>query len=276
MLPTKKCQKVNKIDELIVIGLGTLEFHGESFFGKSAVIKYLHEMSTYFDKVYFMCHVVNKHEIFNTKLDVNKVEPVRIYDNIGKNTILHQFVNLLKDNAKIAKLVKKSTAVIIISTAIWFAPIFPILSAKCGHLLGYIASNPEGVARLQSSGMGISNTIKRKITFLFGKMIVTLSDSLLVRGDVFRYQKYGSRKVYESKPIISLSEKKPYSRNDTCNKENITILYVGGLYERKGLDILMKAFSKLVRKNNYNHLSLKIVGGRKDQLELFVSKSSKE
>lgn len=271
MFPKKKCQKVKKIDELIVISLGTLEFHGKSYFGKSAVIKYLHEMSTYFNKVYFICHVENKHGIYNTKLDVNKVEPVRISDNIGKNTILHQFVNLLKDNIKIAKLVTKRMAVIIISPMIWFTPIFPILSVKCGHLMGYIASNPEDVARLQSSGGGVSGTIKSKITLLFVKMSLILSDSLLVRGDIFRYQKYGASKVYESKPIISLSEKNPYSRNDTCNEENITILYVGGLYERKGIGVLMRAFSNLIKKINNKCINLKIVGGKEQHLERAIS-----
>ena len=275
MFPKKKCQKVNKIDELIVIGLGILEFDGKDYFGKSAVIRYLHEMSTYFNKVYFICHVRNNHEIFNTKLNINKVEPIRISDNIGENTILHQFVNLLKDQIKIAKLVTKNTAVIINSPMIWFTPILPILSAKCGHLMGYIASNHEDVARLQSSKEGISNIIKSKITLLYGKMILTLGDSILVRGDIFKYQKYGVNKLYESKPIISLIEKKSCSRNDTCNEENITILYVGGLYERKGIGVLIRAFSNSIKKINNKCLKLKIVGGIEPRLARAISKAKK-
>ena len=40
----KKSRKENEFDELVVLGLGILEFDGNKYFGKSAVIKYLHEM----------------------------------------------------------------------------------------------------------------------------------------------------------------------------------------------------------------------------------------
>jgi len=155
---------------------------------------------------------------------------------------------------------------------IWFAPILPVLSAKSGHLMGYIASNHEDVARLQSSREGISNIIKSKITLLYGKMILSLSNSILVRGDTFEYLKYGTHKVHESKPIISLSQKAPRCRNDTCCKKNITILYVGGIYKRKGIDVLIAAFSNLIEKINSKNLYLKIVGGTAQQLEYVTSK----
>lgn len=263
-----KNQERNKIEDLILVSFGVLEYENGDYFGKIAVINYAHESSEYFNKIYFICSIHNGKNYFNTKLDTNKVEPIRIGLNRQDN-ILSQLSHLVKDQIKLARLVTKKTAVIINSPAIWFTPILPLLSIKSGHLSGYMAGNYHGVARLQSSEGSIGGIIKGKITSLFGKLILILSDSLLTRGDISLYQKYDS-KVHESKPIIALSKKRSQAGRDTCNRENITILYVGGLYKNKGVDVLISAFSNLIKKNvlNGKTFKLKIIGDGGEYMKL--------
>ena len=253
-------QEKNKIKDLILVSFGILEYENGDYFGKFAVINYAHEISKYFDKTYFLCFFHKNKNYFNTKLDTNKVEPVEIGFNPRANS-LSQLWCLVKDQIRLAKLVTKRTGVIIDSPMIWFTPILPLLSIKSGHLSGYMAGNPEGIARLQSSEGGISGIIKSRITILFGKLITNLSDSILVRGDISQYQKYGS-KVHEAKPIIVLSEEQSQVNMDRCSRKNITILYVGGLYKRKGIDVLISTISNLIKKNIPNDKSwnLKIIG----------------
>jgi glycosyltransferase involved in cell wall biosynthesis len=73
-----------------------------------------------------------------------------------------------------------------------------------------------------------------------------------VRGDKSQYESYGN--VHESKPIISIAE----SSDDTRTGDEFRFLYVGGLYERKGLDVLLKAFAQVV--TEYEDVQLRIIG----------------
>lgn len=232
-------------------------------------------MSKYFKKTYFICEIRNEIKNFNTKLDTNKAEPIKISFNIAKSTILSNLTNLIKDNLNLARMVTKKSVVLIHSSMIWFTPVLPILSIKSSYLVSYVATNQEEVAKLQSSRTGISNTFKSTLTLLYGWLVLNLSDSILIRGDIAKYKKYGINKLHESRPIISLSKNKFSSRNDTCNGKEITLLYVGGIYERKGIDVLIKAFSNLVEKANHKSLRLKIIGGTKQQLLRILSQPIK-
>jgi glycosyltransferase involved in cell wall biosynthesis/predicted SAM-dependent methyltransferase len=261
-------QEKNKITDLILVSFGILEYENGDYFGKSAVINYAHEISKYFDKTYFLCFFHKNKNYFNTKLDTNKVEPVEIGFDPRANS-LSQLWCLVKDQIRLAKLVTKRTGVIINSPMIWFTPILPLLALKSGHLCGYMAGNPEGIARLQSSEGGIANIIKSKITILCGKSISILSDSLLIRGDISPYQKYGS-KLHESKSIMVLTRKQSQVGNDTCNRKNVTLLYVGGLSKNKGVDVLIRAFSNLTKNDSLNKktFKLKIIGDGSEYTKL--------
>lgn len=262
------CRK-KEVNKLVVIGHGILEFRKGNYYGKKSVIEYLHRISKYFDKTYFVCRIMYNMGNLKTVLNLDKVELIKVSWGSVEN-ILTQFISLLKDQLKLIKLVTKRTAVIINSPRILFTPILLFLRIKSGYLLGYMGNNPKGVARLYYLKGGMSNIIKGKITILFGKLTSIFSDSLVVRGDISQYQRYGN-KVHESKPIIVLSKRPSFKRGETCNKENITIIYVGGLYKNKGVDILINAFSSLIEKDISNKpLYLKIIGDGEEYNNLFL------
>jgi glycosyltransferase involved in cell wall biosynthesis len=251
-----------KLRRLIAVAFGILEYDKMKFYGKSAVIKYLHEISTYFDETYFVPgYIKNGKEVFNSELDTTKVIPVRISYTPKKKSLGSLFVNLIKDQIKLIKLITKDSTIIIDSTMIWFTPILLFLPLLSGHLACYVASDHRSVSKFQYSKKSIFDKVKSRITLLFGELTLRISDSILVRGDSSRYKKYGKDHVYESQPIISLINDYPL-REDTCQTESITILYVGRLLKIKGISVLLEAFSKISKNqvSDKNRFTLKIVG----------------
>jgi len=249
-----------KLKRLIAVAFGILEYDEVKFYGKSAVIKYLHEISTYFDETYFIpAYVKNGKSRFNNELDTKKVKLVRLSYEPKKN-VLRVILNNLKDQINLIKLITKRSAIIFSSPMIWFTLILPLLPILSGHFSCYVASDHRSVSKYLFAEKNLPAKLKSKITLIFGELALRLSNTILVRGDVSYYKKYGKDRIFQPQPIISLINNYQ-RREDTCQGENITLLYVGGLYKRKGIDVLLEAFSRISKKKQFGkNLILKIVG----------------
>lgn len=249
--------------QLIVVGLGILEYDGKDYFGKSAVIEYLHQISEYFERTYFFCPI-RELKNFKTKLDTARVKPMVLSYNLGRNTLIDKLMAIIRDNIYLAKTTTKETGVIIYTPMIWFTPILPILYLKSGCLVGYAGSGVSGTLKLQLSKRGIISSLKGCLASLFQKVVLYLSDVVLVRGSPRKYKNNRLETVYESQPIVSLYDGFS-SRNDNCDDE-IVLLYVGKIHPNKGVNVLIKAFCNLLDEGILKNLRLRIVGGTKQQV----------
>lgn len=81
-------------------------------------------------------------------------------------------------------------------------------------------------------------------------------------GCISRYSNW-SDAVYRTVPRINRSELSMYYREDTCIRKNTTLLFVGGLYLRKGIEYLLEAVALL---NSQYPLNLVIVGEGEDRV----------
>lgn len=86
---------------------------------------------------------------------------------------------------------------------------------------------------------------------------------------ITRYSKY-TEAVYKTVPRINRVELSMYYREDSCQGRRITLLFVGGLYLRKGIEYLLEAVASL---HPQYPLSLVIVGEGEDR-EYFEKRSS--
>lgn len=248
------------IRRVVLVALGILEHDGTKYYGKNAVVSYLHEISANFDEALFVCQVVEGRANFETELDERRVKPIPLgygrYSGVIPN--LRAFV---WDQILLAKLVNRRTAVIINSPMIWFTPVLPIVALRSGHLLGYIAGDYLGLARLQASRRDLNGFVTALATIINGVLISLLSHSLLVCGDTARYKSLGP-KVEESKPISVFVENDRKARSGSTNKGRFVVLFVGNLNFNKGVHVLIEAVGDLIHRGliDGRAIELRIVG----------------
>jgi len=250
------------IKNLCVISAGVLESDGENYYGKSAVINYLHEISQYFNRTYFVAQIIGKPNLFNSKINQNKVIPLEIKYNRNLKHFVSKISRLLKDQINLFKILDRNTAVMIFYPNSWAILMLPIIWIKSGRYIAYLASDLDELIEMKRKEKGVKNTLKAFFYRMTQGVTFRSADVLLIRGrNTYEKIKKIRKKVFKSKPIISFTEKDIYQRNDTCQGKNIQLLYVGGLYRRKGVNVLLRAFSELVRENFIDkQIILKIVG----------------
>ena len=105
-----------------------------------------------------------------------------------------------------------------------------------------------------------------KVSLYFEKLIVTDSIFTLTASEdcVERYSKFSNR-VHRTVPRMDFSKLTFSTRFDSCNGNSIKLLFVGGLYERKGIFVLARSFKELLKTGSY---TLTIVGAGSDMSAL--------
>ncbi len=114
--------------------------------------------------------------------------------------------------------------------------------------MAYFGNDPKEFVQSARAGSRLGTAVKR--TFYKGaqRLSVAGTDALLARGRAtyHQLQDYG-KPVFKSKPIVGLTEEDIYEREDTCQGERVEILYVGGMYKRKGIKFLTEAFEQILK-----------------------------
>lgn len=142
----------------------------------------------------------------------------------------------------------------------------PILLYKSDKTILYYMSDTE---KVMWNNNFIFDTIKDCLYRFFDYTLLSNADAVLYRDEsVTDRSPRKNQKQIRSKPILSLNMDKFCSRKDTCNKKIITLLYVGSLIERKGVNYLIQAFDKLQNRNKGPRYELKIVGDGDKREEL--------
>lgn len=234
---------------VVVVNFCVFEEEGDEYFTKNQIQEYSAALSEKFDKVWLVGNVVPREENLTSRIDSDSVKPVP-YIHFESNFL----VSLLVGMMRVMRASYASSNAIVNVPSLGYAPLIVPISLLTDHLSVYVAMNPhDTVDRSQTSCRGrITARLKHWLNVAHTTLALKLSDSVLVRGDKSRYESYGN--VHESRPIISISD----SREDEGTEGGFDFLYVGGLYERKGLDVLIKAFTQLAKE--HKEIRLRIVG----------------
>lgn len=117
----------------------------------------------------------------------------------------------------------------------------------------------------------LSNRNDRQLSFVLARSLTLVNSTAL-------FNKYKSKvKSLHEVKTTTLSESDIFIREDTCQKEEMKILFAGGYSFAKGLRELMVAFS-IIRKNNKN-ITLHFVGWENDKekpVETYLKKQAAE
>ncbi|MFW9880203.1 MAG: glycosyltransferase [Candidatus Thorarchaeota archaeon] len=250
-----------KLEKLVVINFGILEFEKEIYFGKKAVVEYLNSLALNFEEVICYFLVVKGRRFHQTPLDNSKLTILK-YHNKVYNTLPVSFdiIGTIKDQIKILSEISRSTAVIINSPFLPITPILPLIAVKSFHFAYYAANDHREIAKYYLQKGGFINSIKAFFVRFYGFVGLRSSDSIIIRGRTAEYKNF-SNKTFLSHPITYLTSNSK-EMGYIALKKRITLLYVGGLYKRKGVDFLLKGFSDVLRdkRTDNRHFLLKIIG----------------
>jgi len=236
-------------DDVIVVNFCVFEEEDGEYFTKNQIQEYSTSLSEKFGELYLVGNINPRKGTLTSRIDVDSVTVVPFID--FRSNFL---ISLLVGMARILRASFASSYAIVNVPSIGYAPAIIPISFLTGHLSVYVAMDPHDVVNRPQSKLRrrIPAELKHWINIAHTTLALKLSDSILVRGDKTRYESYGN--VHESKPIISISE----HEDDTRTEDEFIFLYIGGLYERKGLDVLLKAFAQVA--TEYEDVQLRIVG----------------
>ncbi|PGF17159.1 hypothetical protein CP556_14240 [Natrinema sp. CBA1119] len=244
-------------EDILVVNFCVFEEEECEYFTKNQIRDYSHSLSGEFSKVWLVGNIVHREGILTSRIDSDSVEVVP-YINNQSNFL----TSLLIGIARVIRASYASSSAIVNVPSPGYAPLIIPIALLTNHLSVYVAMNPhDAVDRSQTSFRGrITTRLKHLLNVAHTTLALRLSDSVLVRGDKSRYESYGN--VHESRPIISISESEKVGNTN----DSFDFLYVGGFYERKGLDILLKAFAQVEKE--YEEVRLRIVGDGEQRKEL--------
>lgn len=258
------------IDNIVLITFGVLEKRDGKYFGKHQVVHYAEEFSEYFDNVLFVCHRSYSNE-YSTELDLDKVIPRFTGIVLREEGRTLEKTELIKLYLDLIMKIDSNTGVILNSPSILFTPILPVISYRAGHFSTYFGADYKEVANIQRENRGVSGFISSSLTIIQAKYSSLQSDSKLVRGNDSSYE--NSDNIFESKPIIDLSERDNNLGTDAIQENPIKVLYVGSLQFRKGIDNLIRSIKTLNERDGDKDYELIIVGegAERERLEDLVN-----
>jgi len=247
-----------QLTRICILGGGVIEQRDGKYFVKAAIGEYLYELRKYFRKVLFIT-VVEEGEKYISKLDPDVVSIIPFGESKRSTGIIDILIDFWKSFWIFKKKLNKNTGVLI--SGVYVRVLGRIVLAKlfAGKVIYYLGSDPLLIGRLRPKNLcGFIKKILWRLSFPFAAL---LSDGILVRGKSILLQvRRWNKNAILSKPIIAYSFILKYQRKLIRKKKSfINILFVGKLNKNKGIDILIKAFAKLLKENKYR-CKLTIVG----------------
>lgn len=233
------------------------EEKNEEYFTKNQIIEYCNGLSDYFSKIWLVGETVPRKGDLTSQVVSNSVKPVPYIE--YKSNV---FISVLMGIVRVIRAALTSSKAIINLPSIAHAPLIIPIAVLTDHLCVYVANDPHDIVNRSPNSLPghIIYWFKRSLNIYHTYLALKLSDSILVRGDKSRYDKFEN--VHESQPIISIND----SMGSEDTNDKFEFLYVGGLYERKGVDVLLSAFSQIIRDDI--DIWLRIVGNGEQREEL--------
>jgi glycosyltransferase involved in cell wall biosynthesis len=236
-------------DDILVVNFCVFEEGEDEYFTKNQIKEYSASLSEEFNKVWLVGNVVPRGGNLTSKIESDSVEVVP-YIHFEANFLTSVLVGM----TRVIRASFASSKAIVNVPSMGYALLMIPIALLTDHLSVYVAMNPhDAVDRSQTHLRGrVTQKIKHWINLNHTKLALRLSDSVLVRGDKSRYGSYGN--VHESRPIISIRD----TVDEVRTEGEFSFLYVGGLYERKGLAVLINSFAQVA--NEFEDIRLRIVG----------------
>lgn len=248
--------------DLALIGFCAFEEESGEYFTKSQIQEYVAGLSQSFARVWVVGNVLPRSGKLNSKLKDPNSRPIphiHHQSNIAASSIAGTIRTLRK--------IDRPVYTIMNLPAPGYIPLIVPLSALSEHFSVYIARDPSNAVVTKNGGALArrASWLKQRVMTTHTLLALHLSDSTIVRGDPSKYESYGP--VFESRPIISVPDADAVTASD-----KLELLYVGGLYERKSVDILLETTARLIDAGH--ELSLRVVGdgNERDRLEGLAEK----
>jgi len=234
--------------KLVVIGGGLLEIRNARYYGKNAVIKYLHGLSPFYDNIVFVTKI-HKGQFFQTVLD-NKVKVYFLQKHRSK------LISYYRDLSSL-KYICRDNHVIIFVPNTWHILLFPVVRHNAACIGLYLAGDWIDQPRQFGTKPGMRYLLKK-------------ADVVFGRGHTCEIAKRYNKNVWESMPIISF---KGFSyRNERFlmsseNMQELRLLTVCTLSKRKSVQYILKAIHILInqRGKKFKGIRLDIVGDGPDR-----------
>jgi glycosyltransferase involved in cell wall biosynthesis len=240
--------------DLLVVNFCTFEKDEEGYYTKSQIKEYVLGLSKNFHKVWLVGNIVPREGNLTSKVGSKSIEPVP-YIQYNSNFL----GSLLSGMIRVLCATYASSKAIINVPSMAYTPMIIPIRLLTDHLTVYVAMNPRNAVEQSNNSLKnrVAAKLKHWLNIWHTWLALKLGDSILVRGDSSRYESYEN--VYESKPIISIRD--TFGSKET--EGGFDLLYIGGLYKRKGVDILLKAFTQIDAEcENYR---LHIIGAGKER-----------
>jgi len=222
---------------------------------KEPIVKYLEELSDYFDK----CTWISAHDqkvIFEGQINRNKIDVVIV--NPGKINRAKAWIRAL--------LLSCQHNYVIYFMPSPFLPVFPFIKLFSKRLGVYLAGDYEVGIDWYTSQRWFGWPTLMRMSF---ELPMKHADFILARGK--RLARIGSRFnkiVYQTVPMghmaSNYNDVMQYSIN-ICPKDQFSILFIGKVVESKGVGILIEAMRKIISDNKDNKFHLYIVGEGADK-----------
>jgi glycosyltransferase involved in cell wall biosynthesis len=244
------------IDRIVVLSFCVLQYRNGGYYANEQIAEYLTELTENFDEVVVVANRSDKAH-HRSRLDSSQLRPHTVRGDPKTNPILWTF-SVLATYARLIRCTDDQTAVLYNFPAMIYAPVLPLLAHSASCFTGYIAMHPRSMADLHQRNGGLWGKTKAWLVVSEFRLVSAVSDCLLVRGDPELYSDHGL--VYESNPIIKLTDRTELEGLEDTDPDEISLLYVGGFYGRKGLETLIRAFAKMLERTE-NDVRLRLVGG---------------
>lgn len=267
--------------KLTIISHGPFSFDGQQYLGQELFGNYIDKLAPYFSEIIVCAAILRKGD-----------KRYNGYSNYTFKSPNITFVELPADSKENSGILQKILKQIKLAKVIFFQIrkwelIYIFMPSYAGAItfffnkifskpfFVYLASDWEEI----SSSSFKWNNWRGNIFYnayecihgLLERKIVSNSPLTLTAGKALFKKYYANGKpIVQTAPMINLSEKDLYYREDTCQSSPIKCLFVGGLIPRKGLTYLIKAISILHAEGYKITLQIAGIGEQREELEALV------
>jgi glycosyltransferase involved in cell wall biosynthesis len=229
---------------IAIFGGGVVECRDGIYYAKHSIVKYLYELSTFFDEIYFFTREHKDGAFLKTPVDCDLVSII-VLKKFGS-----YFKSLLSDLKSVYDLSDKSHVILSMPNT-WNFLLFPLVFRRAELVGVYTAGDWIRQPRRLGTSFAMRYVLKR-------------ADVVFCRGHTYDVALSYNNNVWESLPIISFSEfsEGRVPSSVLSDKRGVRLLTVCTLSKRKGVEYILRALHLLIEKGvqDYRDIRLDIVG----------------
>jgi len=247
---------INKLKLLLIGATVFQQDDTRKLTAKGLVVDYVQAFSQWFSRVIWATTLSKEKAHTRTIINKNKVVPC-----ILKAKAQGWVSNYLK----LRRLIDRQTVIFLHLPNVWLVPVVLLLRRRAKGLFVYVANDYIQHSERSRQTRG---AIYSKLYKLAHELPIRMANGVIVRGklNLERTQRLNPN-VIETVPI-GLNEVLHQRTKEPCSGDLIRILYVGKLVKGKGVEVLLQAFSGLLRRVQNKKLLLTIVGTGPEEKKL--------